>query len=226
MRTTLIVPLLIFLEACSGKGGDDKQASGTTSVVELTGKTADAILRVSRVIDLETTSESLISFPFDLCVNDGEIFVASRNNEIKVFAMDGKYRRSIGRLGDGPGEYRTVGSLFPRGSRGIGVYDWSNLRLTIFSRDGAYQTSAVLGMPGMEGVRSALFIDGSYYIHVPSSPAQNYHVMRLDSSLAFTGAFVEADRRFTGYQDRLLFNGGIVMDSMRRCLYEADSYFY
>lgn len=225
MRTNLIVALLLLLAACSGRHEEAERAHAVRPI-EVSGKTADEFFVVSRVVDLETTSESLIAFPFDMCVSGEEIFVASRNNEIKVFTMDGKYQRSIGRLGDGPGEYRTIGSIFPHGSGEIGVYDWSNLRLTVFSREGQYRMSAVLGMPGMEGVRSVLFIDGSYYIHVPSSPAQNYHVMMMDSSLAIAGGYVEADRRYAGYQDRLLFNGGIVVDRERDCIYEADSYFY
>jgi hypothetical protein len=226
MHACLILSLALLPLACSGGKGEDQQPVGRSRLVEISGKTADEVLRVSRVINLETTSESLIAFPFDLCVSGDEIFIASRNNEIKVFDMQGKYRRSIGRLGDGPGEYRTVACLFPHGRSEIGVYDWSNLRLTLFSRGGDYQMSAVLGMPGMEGVRSVLFIDGYYYVHVPSSPAQHCHVVRMDTNLTIVAGYVDADRRYLGYQDRLLFNGGIVADSSRSCLYEADSYFY
>lgn len=226
MRTSLILlSVLLLLGACS----DRKEVSARTPAappIEISGKSADELFVVSRVVDLETTSQSLIAFPFDLCVNGGEVFVASRNNEIKVFSMEGKYKRSIGRLGDGPGEYRNIGSLFPHGSSEIGVYDWSNLRLTVFSREGEYRMSAVLGLPGMEGVRSALFVDGFLYFHVPSSPAQNFHIVKMDSNLAIAGSYIEADRRYTGYQDRLLFNGGMVMDTAHRYIYEADSYFY
>jgi hypothetical protein len=225
MRMSLIVPFLLLLGACSGKK-EDMGITPRVRPVDITGKTADVLITVSRVIDLETTPQSLISFPFDLNVSGDEIVVASRNNEIKVFAMDGRYMRTIGSLGDGPGEYRSINSLFPHGNDGIGVYDWSNLRLTVFSRKGEYRMSAVLGMPGMEGVRSVLFINGFYYIHVPSSPAENHHVIRLDSTMAVTGAFIESDPRYFGYQDRLLFNGGIVADRERGCLYEADSYFH
>jgi hypothetical protein len=225
MRISLIIPFLLLLGACSGRRED----MGTTPrirPIEIAGKTADVLFRVSRIIDLETLPGSLISFPFDLHVSGGEIFVASRNNEIKVFNMDGKYLRNIGCLGDGPGEYRSINSLFPHGNDEIGVYDWSNLRLTLFSRKGGYRMSAVLGMPGMEGVRSVLFIDGSYYIHVPSSPAENHHLIRLDSTMAVSKTYIESDPRYFGYQDRQLFNGGIVADRERGCMYEADSYFY
>ncbi len=227
MRICLIMGMLLCLGACTDRNKEGGRPPGVGSrLIEITGKTADEMLVVSRVIDLETTFESLIAFPFDLCVSGEELFVASRNTEIKVFTMEGKYKRNIGRLGDGPGEYRTVACLFPHGRDEIGVYDWSNLRLSVFSREGKYQMSAVLGMPGMEGVRSVLFVDGFYYIHVPSSPAQNYHVVRMDTNLAITDGYVETNRRFTGYQDRLLFNGGIVADSAGRYIYEADSYFY
>jgi len=226
MRTGAIITMLICLAACSPKDEEEKRAPGKSHVIETYGKTSDDIFQVSRMVELETTSESLIAFPFDLCVSGEEIFVASRNSEIKVFNLEGKFRRSIGRLGDGPGEYRSVASLFPHGITDIGIYDWSNLRLTVFSREGEYRMSAVLGMPGMEGVRSVLFIDGHYYIHAPSSPAQNYHIVRMDSNFAVSGSYVKAERRYAGYQDRFLFNGGIVPDRVRGCIYEADSYFH
>jgi hypothetical protein len=227
MHTCILILMLLALAGCSTRKEEEERSSEAGArLIEAPPKTADELFAVTRVIDLETTSESLIAFPFDLCVSREEVFVASRNNEIKVFDMEGKYKRTIGHLGDGPGEYRNIAALFPRGGNEIGVYDWSNLRLTIFSRNGAYHMSAVFGMPGMEGARSMLFLDGHYYVHVPSSPAQNYHLVKLDTSLSVAGAYLEGDRRYRGYQDRLLFNGGIVTDTARRCIYEADSYYY
>ena len=38
---------------------------------------------------------------------DEEVFVADgRNREVRVFGLDGAYRRTFGREGEGPGEFR------------------------------------------------------------------------------------------------------------------------
>ena len=63
-------------------------------------------------IDLELTDESLIS-PMNIqriIVSDSEVFIASRS-KILVFNKTGKFIRSIGSQGKGPGEYSYIRSL-------------------------------------------------------------------------------------------------------------------
>ena len=49
---------------------------------------------------------------------DGEVFVAdARNFEVRVFGLDGAHRRTFGRQGEGPGEFRSLYSLAWAGDR-------------------------------------------------------------------------------------------------------------
>ena len=49
---------------------------------------------------------------------DGEVFVAdARNREVRVFGLDGAHRRTFGREGEGPGEFRSLYSLAWAGDR-------------------------------------------------------------------------------------------------------------
>ena len=70
--------------------------------------------------------------PQDLAMNDrGEIFVKDQKPAvIKVFDASGNYLRSIGREGDGPGEFRTA-FLAVRGDTVI-AQDPQNSRVTAF----------------------------------------------------------------------------------------------
>ena len=49
---------------------------------------------------------------------DGDVFVADgRNLEVRVFGLDGAHRRTFGRAGEGPGEFRHIYSLAWVGDR-------------------------------------------------------------------------------------------------------------
>ena len=49
---------------------------------------------------------------------DGNVFVAdARNHEVRVFGLDGAHRRTFGRDGEGPGEFRSLYSLAWVGDR-------------------------------------------------------------------------------------------------------------
>ena len=49
---------------------------------------------------------------------DGEVYVAdARNFEVRVFGLDGAHRRTFGREGEGPGEFRGLSSLAWAGDR-------------------------------------------------------------------------------------------------------------
>jgi hypothetical protein len=73
--------------------------------------------------------------PQDLAMNDrGEVFVKDQKPAvIKVFDSEGNYRRSIGREGDGPGEFR-VAFLAVRGDTVI-TQDPQNARISTFDAE-------------------------------------------------------------------------------------------
>lgn len=67
---------------------------------------------------------------------DEAVFVADRmNDEIRVFGLDGAYRRTFGRDGEGPGEFGSIHSLAWAGDRLL-TLDGSLGRVTEFSAEG------------------------------------------------------------------------------------------
>lgn len=69
---------------------------------------------------------------------DGNVFVADdRNNEVRVFGLDGAHRRTFGRDGEGPGEFRGLYSLAWVGDRLL-TFDPHLGRLGEFSAEGEW----------------------------------------------------------------------------------------
>ena len=61
----------------------------------------------------EAKGESALSRPYDIaCDNEGNVYVLERSESVvKVFDKSGKYLRTIGRRGQGPGEFNFPVSL-------------------------------------------------------------------------------------------------------------------
>lgn len=77
---------------------------------------------------------------------DGSILIASRGSgDLRVYGTDGRFVRSIGRKGSGPGEFEQLSWVTLAGSDTILTYDFSGRRLSTFSPSGEYITDAVLG---------------------------------------------------------------------------------
>ncbi len=80
---------------------------------------------------------------------DEEIYVGlSRPSEVRVFSRDGTYLRTIGRQGQGPGEYSDVNALFVSGESLV-VLDLRAGRVTVTTLDGQLLRTAPI--PREEG---------------------------------------------------------------------------
>lgn len=65
--------------------------------------------------------------------SNGRVFIGDYNaNKIHVYHSDGSYLSSIGREGDGPGEFRRI-SQIRIGSELIHVFDWNQRKIDAFS---------------------------------------------------------------------------------------------
>ncbi len=74
---------------------------------------------------------------------NGEIAVADRgSNRVRYFGPDGTFRRSFGREGAGPGEFRSMGRLIRFGDT-LAIHDLRNGRLTLFRSDSLLLTLTV-----------------------------------------------------------------------------------
>ena len=83
--------------------------------------------------------------------NDGNIYICDyKANNIKKFNTSGKYLKTIGRKGQGPGEFNMPFEIAVTDDRLI-VWDWGNRRLCVLAPDGEFIKSVQIfrgeGMP-------------------------------------------------------------------------------
>jgi len=70
---------------------------------------------------------------------DGDILIADGlANEVRLFDGEGRFLRSVGRTGDGPGEYGGIANLFPAGGDSLVVTDRENSRATLLDPELVY----------------------------------------------------------------------------------------
>ena len=66
---------------------------------------------------------------------NGEIYVLEQGaHEVRVFGSDGSFLRRFGRIGEGPGEFRSFGAAGWKGDT-LWIEDPSAARITLFARD-------------------------------------------------------------------------------------------
>lgn len=148
------IPALLLLAACTGGGADDAGLavatidtlpSGAISVMS-PGPTAWAdtngwrIVEDGRITGTDGTP-SMLTQPRDVAVDGaGRVYVAmSSPAAIKVYDRDGKYVRTIGREGEGPGEFRSATVTILHDT--LVVQDYQLARLSLFDTAGQFLTS-------------------------------------------------------------------------------------
>jgi hypothetical protein len=109
-------------------------------------------------------------------LSGGVLVVANGGtHELRVYDAKGKWRQSIGRYGEGPGEFRSLGWLHLGAGDTLRTYDWSLLRISVFAPDGSFQRSTYLGAPGeFVGVRPVgVLSDGGIVTHTQNAVTIN-----------------------------------------------------
>ncbi|MGB9774620.1 MAG: 6-bladed beta-propeller [Bacteroidota bacterium] len=224
MRKVPLAVLALLLLAVSSC--QRRSSNKTENHAEEYKAQADSVFELVKEIQLETSDSSLVSFPFDLCKIGKLFFISSRNEEIKVFDEAGHFVRSIGRLGEGPGEYRSISCLFPVDNDLLGVYDRQLFRFTFFDFKGRYKWSRKIAIPGVFSIHSVVYRDGKLYLHIPNWHEHPYHIICVDTSGRFIQGYVPTEKKYEGYFVRNMFNGGMVAGSDGHILYEANSFSY
>lgn len=80
-------------------------------------------------------------------------------NQVKVFSPQGKFLRTIGREGEGPGEFRNAGSMFFTKDGKLGVLQAFPGRVVLFTTDGA--PAGDLPLPSREDGGMVLIFGGA-----------------------------------------------------------------
>jgi sugar lactone lactonase YvrE len=95
-----------------------------------------AIELVRTIGNVDTEDENLaFNLPLDMAVDAaGNIFILdSGNQRIQVFGPDGKYVRTIGRRGQGPGEFESLSSICIDRQGNVHVLDSAQRRIQVFT---------------------------------------------------------------------------------------------
>lgn len=171
----------------------------------LWGQTPKVSLELVRKIgDVDTEDEHLaFNFPSDIAVDrDGNIYVLDAGNtRVQKFGPDGRYLATIGRKGQGPGEFRMPDTIDFDKDGNLVVADSPQARIHVIVGGGRDARSVVIKEEMISGVRplpSRDFVGrgSTYSFPRPNQPAKTADEMRLFRRIA-------ADGRITGSFGRL-----------------------
>jgi hypothetical protein len=87
---------------------------------------------------------------------------------IRVFAPDGTYQTSLGRKGEGPGEFKSLDGAWARGDT-IEAFDFGLRRVIRFLPDGSSQTIVLTG-------------GGSIDVAIPGTVGDGWALLRIDAA--------------------------------------------
>lgn len=145
-------------------------------------------LDIDRLVSLGDESEAHVSFA-NAVVRDshGRFLVATRARpfEILVFSPDGALLTSIGRRGNGPGEFQWVARLFPIGADTVHVFDLQQHRWTVLSP--TRQVLRVAPYPGNFNHQAAVFSNGNavlnLFLGTPATAGTPLHLIGSDGRI-------------------------------------------
>jgi hypothetical protein len=117
------------------------------------------------------------------------------DGRVNVYDAAGRFVRTLGRPGRGPGELFRVSELAMAPGDSLHVFDFGNLRQTVFTPDG--RVARTVHVPGT--VYTAIPRPNGEVIaqfHVPSASLAGYTVHRLDRNGRFLRSFAELRRGY------------------------------
>lgn len=230
MRSLFLIAILPVLAACERPGGEAAVLARDSAGVRIVQSRMDQVGAEWRLSE-EPTVEVTQAAPGDAALYqivsafrmaDGRIVVASAGNgQLHVYGADGRHQRTLGRQGQGPGEF---GRLFWAGRwRGDSIVAWDArlARLTVFDSRGAFarivSPRAQFGLfPQVQGVLA----DGSFVLASGADPSRGMAMttgVRRDTMTLVVvgpdGAVRDTLGRFPGAEQYLMVppGGGFVM---------------
>jgi hypothetical protein len=138
-------------------------------------------------------------------LSDGRIVIANQGTqELRFFAATGAHLHSAGREGEGPGEFKGLGSLSVLPGDTLAAYDWNLRRVSFFDPAGRFVRSVALDFPGGFPLPIGRFEDGAWlcsrgFVFAPGNDGSEV-VRDTVPFLVFdpTGALRDSIGRFPG----------------------------
>lgn len=157
-----IIGIPLFLSCIVGCQRKDEDKLPVYDLVSLLNKPESiplsSIFQSIKEVQLETTEEALIGYISKLIVTDDLIFIV-HGTRCSVFDHTGKYIRDISKVGEGPGEYARLSTVFIKDDM-IGIYDRPQKSIICFTFNGEF----VKKIKVPESLGYAYPLDGNDYL--------------------------------------------------------------
>ncbi len=157
-------------------------STADTVVARVTGPIPDSLVRrlvAETTIEPAAEDTSLFTETFDVEVDRaGRFWVFdSPTNSIFLFDRAGALIRRIGRVGGGPGEFRSNNGMVPAGDSGVAIWDSQNARIAFFDGAGIFTTSwpTPAGFSTNEGLQQDRL--GTLYLRRPVTPPREGEIL-------------------------------------------------
>ncbi|MFC2161861.1 6-bladed beta-propeller [Acidobacteriota bacterium] len=123
---------------------------------------------------IDGTEEYSFAYLWDIIVDENEniytINFTGSETQLKVFDRFGKYVRTIGRMGQGPGEFAEAVRLQITPNNELMVMDRRSLKLIFFSLNGIYLRAASFN--GVQALDVQVNSNGNYFFYSPEFQRQ------------------------------------------------------
>jgi hypothetical protein len=125
-------------------------------------------------------------------LSDGRIVAGNGgSHELRYFDAQGRYLKSAGREGGGPGEFEGVGAPIAVGGDSIAVYDWNLRRISLWDPDGNFVRSFGIQFSSGSPVAVGPLGDGSWLF----SKAFSFSPGEITTVVRDTAAYFRFDQR-------------------------------
>lgn len=146
MSKYLLIPILFFLLSCKDNNVIEKNnfknqiTFPPSNVIEEEAVKISEIIDTTIIVKLETNKECLIGSPKKIKIYNNHIFVLDDKTGLLEFDMKGGFIQKIGRIGNGPTEYRSPKSFdIDELKKKILIYDRSTLKLLKYNLKGGFE---------------------------------------------------------------------------------------
>jgi len=197
----IILSLFVFCGPQKAEwGGTIEEVDGVTVVKNPKGGIWDSkengkitIIKEQQIGQLDGPEEFLFVNIVDVKVNsEGDIYVAdSRLNEIRKFNKDGEYLLTIGRPGQGPGEFQSVSILSMNSRDDLIAFDGILGRVSVFSDSGKHIKTTQQLMTDLWIDPSKIFVtdDGYVFFGKPINSLKLFH--EFDQEWNLTESYID-----------------------------------
>ncbi|GAG80029.1 unnamed protein product, partial [marine sediment metagenome] len=203
LSSIFLLPTLCFIISCSQQGAEINRARETEDDAILVKNPANPVYRDMQIVFTENLTigvkdgDENYMFGNKIFVNadaSGNIYVADQDKRIvRKFDAQGIYLQSIGKPGQGPGEFQNISKVRFDKAGSIYLYDDQNQRISWLTKEGNYE----LGIRAIAFFESVVINSQGHFI------ARNVDNVELGNSKKWDYVYGLFDDKFNLYAEFL-----------------------